>query len=73
MKKLEWHTEQRKIKELIPFDENPRKQLQKSIEKINLVEIPVAERFALLVRNLVRDIIDKDNKIIAGHQRLNVL
>ena len=62
---LEWHTEQRKINELIPFEGNPRKmskeqaeQLQKSLEKFNLAEIPA---------------INTDNKIIAGHQRINIL
>jgi len=65
MNKLIWHTEQRKINDLIPFGKNPRKltdtqskQLQKSLEKFNLVEIPA---------------IDIDNRIIAGHQRLKIL
>ena len=65
MDKLIWHTEQRKINELIPFEGNPRKmtkeqaeQLRKSLEKFNLAEIPA---------------IDTDNKIIAGHQRVNIL
>ena len=63
--KIEWHTEQRKISELIPYSRNPRKltdeqrgQLQKSIEKFNLAEIPA---------------INTDNMIIAGHQRLKVM
>ena len=65
MNKLIWHTEQRKINELIPYEGNPRKmtkeqaeQLQKSLEKFNLAEIPA---------------INTDNKIIAGHQRINIL
>ena len=65
MNKLIWHTEQRKINDLIPFEGNPRKmtkeqaeQLQKSLEKFNLAEIPA---------------INTDNKIIAGHQRINIL
>ena len=65
MIKLIWHTEQRKINELIPFEGNPRKmtkeqaeQLRKSLEKFNLAEIPA---------------INTDNKIIAGHQRVNIL
>ena len=65
MHKLIWHTEQRKINDLIPFEGNPRKmtkeqaeQLQKSLEKFNLAEIPA---------------INTDNKIIAGHQRINIL
>ena len=63
--KLEWHTEKRKIKDLIPFEGNPRQMtekqnedLKKSLEKFDLVEIPA---------------IDTDNKIIAGHQRLRIL
>ena len=63
--KLEWRTEKRKIKDLIPYEKNPRKltdkqqkDLKKSLEKFNLVEIPA---------------IDTDNKILAGHQRLKVM
>ena len=63
--KLEWHNEKRKISDLIPYDHNPRqmtekqvKDLTKSLEKFNLVEIPA---------------IDKDNTIIAGHQRLKIM
>lgn len=62
---LEWRTEKRKVKELVPYDYNPRilteekKQLLiKSIEKFNLAEIPA---------------INTDNKIIAGHQRVKVM
>jgi len=65
MKKLEWFTEQRKVNDLLPLDINPRKiteskkqQLIKSIEKFNLAEIPA---------------INKDNSIIAGHQRISAL
>jgi DNA modification methylase len=65
MKKLTWHTEKRKVNELIPFEANPRKMsdkqvgdLKKSLERFNLVEIPA---------------IDTDNKIIAGHQRLKIM
>jgi DNA modification methylase len=65
MSKLQWHTEKRKVKDLIPFDNNPRtispkqlKDLKKSLKKFNLVEIPA---------------IDLDNKVLAGHQRLKVL
>lgn len=62
---LEWHTTQRKVRELVPCDFNPRsitdtelKRLKESLEKFNLVEIPV---------------IDIDNTLIAGHQRVAVL
>lgn len=65
MKKLEWKTEQRKVNDLLPLEINPRKisdekrkQLIRSMEKFNLAEIPV---------------INKDNTIIAGHQRIKVL
>ena len=65
MEKLTWHTEQKKINDLIQFEGNPRnmtekqnEDLKKSLEKFNLVEIPA---------------IDTDNVIIAGHQRLRVL
>lgn len=60
-----WKTERRKINDLIPHIDNPRKlsdeeksHLEKSIKKFNLVEIPV---------------INKDNSILAGHQRLKVM
>lgn len=62
---LEWNTEKRKVKDLIPYEYNPRilseekKQLLiNSIEKFNLAEIPA---------------INTDNKIIAGHQRIKIL
>lgn len=65
MEKLTWTTVQRKVKDLLPFKENPRKisaeqvaDLKKSLSKFGLVEIPA---------------IDSDNKIIAGHQRLATL
>lgn len=63
--KLIWHTEKRRINDLIPWEKNPRslsdkqlKDLKHSLKKFNLVEIPA---------------IDTDNRIIAGHQRLKVL
>lgn len=62
---LEWHTEQRKVKDLIPYEYNPRilteakkLKLRESLEKFNLAEIPA---------------INTDDKIIAGHQRVIVL
>lgn len=62
---LEWHTEKRFIKDLKPYSQNPRimtakqaQDLQNSIQKFNVVEIPV---------------INLDNKICAGHMRINVL
>lgn len=63
--KLKWHTGQRKVNDLIPFEGNPRQmtekqkeELQRSLEKFNLVEIPA---------------IDTDNKICAGHQRMRIM
>ena len=62
---LEWYTVQRKVSELVPYEYNPRKisdldkeRLKKSLEKFNLVEIPV---------------IDIDNTLIGGHQRVIIL
>lgn len=65
MKRLKWHTEKRKVNELLPYEGNPRqmtekqkKDLEKSLKKFDLVEIPA---------------IDTDNKIIAGHQRIKIM
>ena len=65
MPKLQWHTETRVVSKLVPNSANPRtmspkqvEDLKKSLKKFNLVEIPV---------------VDKDDKVIAGHQRLMVL
>ena len=65
MEKLKWSTVKRKVKDLIPWDKNPRKlsdeqkkQLEKSINKFDLVEIPA---------------INTDNRLIAGHQRVYIL
>jgi DNA modification methylase len=63
--KLVWQTEKRPVKDLLPYEKNPRtisekqiEDLKKSLKKFNLVEIPA---------------IDTDGKIIAGHQRIKVL
>ena len=62
---LVWHTERRRVKDLLPYEKNPRRltekqarQLQESLEKFNLVEIPA---------------IDSDNTIVAGHQRIHIM
>nr|WP_315245148.1 DNA modification methylase [uncultured Flavobacterium sp.] len=62
---LEWSTEKRKVKDLIPYEYNPRKlseekkqKLKDSLEKYNLAEIPA---------------INTNDVIIAGHQRIIVL
>jgi DNA modification methylase len=64
MESLKWHTEIRRVGDLIPLDYNPRirnedkqRKLQDSISKFNLVEIPV---------------INLDNHIIAGQRRWEV-
>src|SRR3989344_1309180 len=65
MNNLIWHTEKRKIEDLIPYEGNPRKlsdeqagKLKESLNKFNLVEIPA---------------IDTYNKILAGHQRIKIM
>jgi len=65
MKKLKWHTEQRIINDLIPYKENPRimtekqkNDLEESLKRFNLMSIPV---------------INTDNTIISGHQRMKIL
>lgn len=65
MEKLIWHTEKRKVKELKAHQKNPRvlldakaEILKESFDKFDLVEIPV---------------VDLDNTIIAGHQRITVM
>lgn len=65
MEKLYWTTEQRRVRDLIPLEFNPRKinaakqqQLIESYKTFDLVEIPVVNR---------------DNHIIAGERRFEVL
>ena len=62
---LEWSNEKRKVKDLVPYEFNPRKLTEErkqllinSIEKFNLAEVPA---------------VNTDNIIIAGHQRIKVL
>lgn len=62
---LQWHTEKRKVADLVPYSYNPRKitnerleRLKVSLKKYNLAEIPA---------------INTDNVIVAGHQRVKVL
>jgi ParB-like chromosome segregation protein Spo0J len=62
---LFWKTEKRKVSDLIPYEQNPRtlskkqaEDLKQSLERFNLVEIPV---------------VDTGNRIIAGHQRLKIM
>lgn len=62
---LEWHTEQRRVNDLLPLEINPRKisearrmKMIESLQRFNLVDIPV---------------VDFDGTIISGHQRMRAL
>ena len=62
---LVWHTEQRKISDLVPFVGNPREltekqaqDLEASLRRFNLVEIPA---------------VNVNQRILAGHQRLKIM
>ena len=62
---INWHTEKRAVRELVPHPDNPRsitaqqhKALTSSLKKFNLAEIPV---------------INTENTILAGHQRVSIL
>lgn len=65
MERLAWKTEKRKVNKLSPWSGNPRRMtekqaddLKKSLEKFNLMSIPV---------------IDLDGRIVSGHQRVRIL
>ena len=62
---LIWHTESRRVDDLTPYEKNPRtlsdkqrRDLEVSITKFNLVEIPA---------------INTNNTVIAGHARLKIM
>lgn len=64
-KKLEWHTECRKVKDLIRYEKNPRvlsptqlKGLKRSLKKFNVAELPC---------------INTDGTLVAGNQRILAL
>lgn len=64
-KQIIWHTESRIVDDLVPYDKNPRtlsekqrKDLEASITKFSLAEIPC---------------VNTDNTIVAGHARLKVM
>ncbi len=64
-KKLVWHTEKRKVKDLIRYEKNPRKLsptqlegLKRSLKKFDLAELPC---------------INTDGTLVAGNQRVMVL
>lgn len=65
MTDLKWTTQRRKVKDLIPYHNNPRKMSEKqvadlrtSFEKFDLVEIPA---------------ITLSNVLLAGHQRMRIM
>jgi DNA modification methylase len=62
---LVWSTEKRRVKDLLPYDRNPRQisekqldNLKRSLKRFNLAELPC---------------INTDNTVVAGHQRLLAL
>lgn len=62
---IEWKLEKRKIKDLVPHPKNPRKlsthdhkSLSESLTRFGLIDKPI---------------VDKDNRIIGGHQRVSIL
>jgi DNA modification methylase len=62
---LSWHTEKRRVDQLVPYSKNPRvisekklDDLRRSLKKFNLAELPC---------------INTDNMVVAGHQRLLAL
>ncbi|HQN46753.1 MAG TPA: ParB N-terminal domain-containing protein [Rugosibacter sp.] len=62
---MKWHTEKRKISDLIPHEMNPRRltndqaeQLEASLKRFDLAEIPA---------------VNTNGKILAGHQRLAIM
>lgn len=64
-KKLLWHTEKRKVKDLVRYEKNPRKLsatqldgLKRSLKKFDLAELPC---------------INTDGTLVAGNQRVFVL
>lgn len=63
--KLIWRTEQREISELIPVDYNPNEMTEKQAAELatSLNKFDIAEPI----------VINIDNRIIGGHQRVNIL
>lgn len=62
---LEWRTESRRVRDLVPWEGNPRKiseqqavQLRASLDRFGVADIPV---------------VDADGRIVGGHQRCAIL
>ena len=65
MEKIKWHNEKRKVKDLKPFEGNPREVTEKQVEDLNksLVRFDLADPL----------IINIDNTVIGGNFRLRLL
>jgi len=64
-RKIEWETERRRVRDLVPWQGNPRKmsesqaaQLRESLDRFGVADIPV---------------VDADGTIVGGHQRCAIL
>jgi hypothetical protein len=62
---IEWRTEKRRVRDLLPWQGNPRKitekqaeELRKSLDRFGVADIPV---------------VDVDGRIVGGHQRCAIL
>lgn len=63
--RIEWRTERRRVRDLVPWEGNPRRitekqadDLRKSLDRFGVADIPV---------------VDADNRLIGGHQRCAIL
>ena len=63
--KIEWHNEKRKLKDLKPFEGNPRKATEKEVQDLNnsLTKFNLADPL----------VINTDNTVIGGNFRLKIL
>ena len=62
---LTWHTEKKRLKDLIPYERNPRKGGEKEVEDVNksITKFGLAEPL----------VINTDGTIIGGHLRRKLL